>query len=233
MLVGGVLLAPVALFWYLRTPVPIVSRVESLGGTVGSSFTFNYEEVDEALGLRRLAVVTQVFVESDEFSDEDVKALSQLDRITTLEVSSALVTDAGIAELDNLQYISSIRINCRNVTDDGLSILASMESLDYVDIMAGAGVKGTFIGHFNKRPSIRELCLHGRHLGDEVVTLITELPDIERLDLSGSGVTDQGIMGLEVMPKLKYVKVDNTFVTSSGISKLKQRLPQVIVSPKN
>jgi hypothetical protein len=78
--------------------------------------------------------VSELYLASNEITDQGLPLLSGAARLRQLQISSNLVTDEGIAALAALPRLRYLRLGCPQLTGECLQSLAKVRSLRYVEI---------------------------------------------------------------------------------------------------
>jgi len=115
-------------------------------------------------------------------------------------------TDADLAQLESLRELEELVVDGPRFTDDGLSHLEGLSRL-------------------------KRLALLAPELTDAGLVHIAALCSLEELSLSQCRVSDVGLANLQKLNKLDTLHLQHTQVTAEGVERLKEKLPNLKVTP--
>ncbi len=157
----------------------------------------------ETLGVRVQSILatpggpgyTQVFADGSRVRDDDLAALSAIERLEVLKLDSTAVGDAGLKHLSGLTGLRWLYLSRTRITNSGLEALELLRGLVILDV-AGTAV------------------------GDAGLQRIAHLDTLSGLDLTGTRVTDAGLPALASLGKLEVLRLSGTAVTDAGLKSL-------------
>jgi hypothetical protein len=156
----------------LRQPPAIVRKIETHGGSASALRS-------PFLGFRRFERVDQVVVDSDEITDDDLRAIAGLKSVSLVHVKSRRISDNGVLALGSLRDQISLDVASPHVTDEGLSITRKL-NISYVEVTSDR-VNGAFLESYPPDAQLFTLLVHSNTFNDESVRPLQGCPFLTTL----------------------------------------------------
>jgi hypothetical protein len=220
----AIVAALLAVFAYLRQPDPALRRVQALGGDVDLEYN---STIASALGLRRLGHPDSIDIDSNQFRDDDLIALSQYSTINSIAVTSDGVTDKSVSRLKNVRGLVDFSISSSQVTDKGLLWCGRAEQLRDLTIDC-PHVTGEFLSEPGFG-SLLALTLISPAVDDSIARDLVKMIALVHLVIHLAPVTDETLAVVEELPRVELVAFEGTMVTADGAAALKSRRPELEV----
>jgi hypothetical protein len=149
--------------------------------------------------------------------------------VTTVDLGGTEAGDAELALFDALPTVEVLVLRDTQVTDAGLDRLRRLTRLHYLDLHgtritdAGLAVVGQFV-------ELDDLDLSHNRLSDRGLGQLRDLLRLRSLDIGETGVSDTGVGQLGQLKELRWLGADQTRVSAAGARRVRQLLPQAVVS---
>jgi hypothetical protein len=115
------------------------------------------------------------------------------------------------------------------LTDDGLAAVKALPKVVHVDLK-DTQITDAGLAHLAAIATLNRLHLEKTKVTDAGLVHLKDLGNLEYLNLYGTAVTDAGLEHLKGLKNLKKLYVWQTPVTDAGIAKLKEALPNIVVT---
>lgn len=115
------------------------------------------------------------------------------------------------------------------LTDDGLVAVKTLPKVVQLDLKE-TQITDAGLAHLAGLGTLNRLHLEKTKITDAGLAHLKDLGNLEYLNVYGTAVTDAGLEHLKGLKNLKKLFVWQTPVTDAGIAKLKEALPNVIVT---
>jgi len=127
-------------------------------------------------------------------------------RVELLQGSQA--TDQDVARLSCLPQIEVLALGATMVTDESLRSVAQWKNLQFLMIFASAKVTADGLARLEGQPSLSDLGLSHRPVGEAELAHLVKIPKLRVLNLYQSGITDEWIARLvEQRPDLTSLQI--------------------------
>ncbi len=168
----------------------------------------------------------------ENLGDASVVHLARLTQLESLALAGTPATDTGMEALTGLTQLRRLYLWGR-VSDTGLRRLAELTQLQFLSLCGCRQVTDVGVAHLVALTQLRSLCLsYCEHVTDASLAALTALTQLRHLDLfCCKRVTDTGLAYLANLPQLESLNVSGCSVTQAGIDALKQRCPNLKITP--
>lgn len=136
-------------------------------------------------------------------TDDEAKAIADLDNLKELTLIGTGISDAGIVGLNRLRNIKSITIESNQVTSRGIAAVSSMLK------------------------NCNSIILRCPRVDDGIVPVISKLKATDELLLNETSVSDACIPEIEKLKRLRYLGLPSPKVSPAGAARLRSSLPSL------
>lgn len=138
-------------------------------------------------------------------SEPQLKGIESLGEMPPLSLSGNTTSGPQLEMLSKLTHLSSINLADSGTLDEHLALVGKMTQLKSL-ILSNINAKGSSFA------------------------ALANLKNLETLDLSKTQIADEALVHLHGLKSLKHLDLSSTAVTAAGVEKLREALPEAIVS---
>ena len=161
--------------------------------------------------------------------DEDDLLFHVWAEVTTVDLGGTEAGDAELAWFDALPTVEVLVLRDTQVTDAGLDRLRPLIRLNYLDLH-GTRITDAGLAIVGRFAQLEDLDLSHNRLTDRGLAQLLDLGRLRSLDVGQTRVGDTGIAQLSDLKQLRWLGAEQSHVSSAGAQRLKQMLPQAVVS---
>jgi Leucine-rich repeat (LRR) protein len=178
--------------------------------------------------LKGLKNLDTLWLINTKVTDKGLRSLQGLTRLESLHLAGTRVTDAGLESIKGLTRLRMLSLGNTAVTGSGLVHLKGMHELQCLNL--GDKIREAELVHLQKLDKLGLLTLPGAKITATGLAHLQKVPHLNILDLRGTTLDDASLERLGEMPNLGRILLGGTKVTEEGAEKLRQALPNAIIS---
>jgi hypothetical protein len=173
------------------------------------------------------ARLQEAFLDSAEFTDEDLKWLRNIANIGSLYLASDKFTDNGLQHIAVHDQLVSLDIISTKITTRGLKHLAKLDGLRHLGVYSVPRSGITFrepedwarIWRIPQNKDVH-VSFGCAEFTDADLKALLDFPNITLFDVESDMITDDGLQYLAQLDRLKWLYLRSTKVTGRGFSHL-------------
>jgi Leucine-rich repeat (LRR) protein len=175
-------------------------------------------ELEQIASWPRFSRLTDLGIDCDNLSDDDVKAIGELKNLRCLELQSAQVTDAGLRHLAELTELTELQLDSETLTDEGIRHLAGLTKIRNLHLDC-PNVTDAGLSHLARLDQLRNLRLKSPRIGDAGVLALPP-NHLEEVVLSECPVGDRGAGHLVSGGRVRALVLRDSLVTYASLPEL-------------
>ena len=162
--------------------------------------------------------LVSVVLGNEDFTDNDMEVLTELDRLKDLTILESQITDAGLVHLEGLANLKSLTIGSTTITDAGLVHLKGLKNLTrlklYCNQVSDAGLvhlKGLRVSVFT---------LESDRIDGSGFNKLRDSKNLRMVNIRGKNLTDQVFENLSHLTALRTIYLDSPKLQGDGLEEL-------------
>jgi hypothetical protein len=172
-------------------------------------------ELDQIASWPQFFQLTDLGIDCDNLSDDDLKTIGKLKNLRCLELHSAQVTDAGLQHLAELTELTELQFVSETVTDEGIRHLAGLTKVRNLRLDC-PNVTDAGLRHLAHLDQLRNITLKSHRIGDAGV-LSLQPAHLEKVVLLGCQIGDRGAGHLVSGGRIQTLVLRDSLVTDSAL----------------
>lgn len=171
--------------------------------------------------LAKFPELTDIWLEVDDITDEQLAPLAGMKRLTTLQIAWSPLRGSGLAYLAGNDSLEELNLfYCDNLTDEAIYSIPKLPSLTHLRIN-NCPLTGVSLGHLATAcPKLETLILNKVPLTLEGFQEIGTIHSLKSLTLEESGVTSDGLGYLSDLAQLQEISFDGAYINDLGLEYL-------------
>jgi internalin A len=172
-------------------------------------------ELDQIASWPQFFQLTDLGIDCDNLSDDDLKTVGNLKNLRYLELQSSQITDAGLRHLAELTELTELHLVSETITDEGIRHLARLTKVSDLRLDCPK-ITDAGLGHLAQLDQLRNITMKSPNVGDAGV-LKLQPGHLEKVILLECPIGDRGAGHLVSGGRIQTLILRNSVVTGAAL----------------